>query len=127
MVKTFISFEGVTGGDGNGELVCKYCWCCSWKGGSSSSAGGEGNSKWFESCVELPFDIERVEVFIFIGLVCFSVCFSSVKFKMGLEHLLEEFYHAKDRLKELEDIVNEYKDKIEDEMDKERLEYLDLL
>ena len=37
---------------------------------------------------------------------------------MGLEHLLEEFYHAKDRLKELEDIVNEYKDKIEDEMDK---------
>lgn len=44
---------------------------------------------------------------------------------MGLEHLLEEFYHAKDRLKELEDIVNEYKDKIEDEMDKERLEYLE--
>jgi hypothetical protein len=54
-----------------------------------------------------------------------KIFFSSVKFKMGLEHLLEEFYHAKDRLKELEDIINEYKDKIEDEMDRERLEYLE--
>ena len=44
---------------------------------------------------------------------------------MGLEHLLEEFYHAKDRLKELEDIVNEYKDKIENEMDIQRQEYLE--
>ncbi len=44
---------------------------------------------------------------------------------MGLESLLEEFYQAKDRLKELEDIVNEYKDKIEDEMDKQRTEYIE--
>jgi hypothetical protein len=39
--------------------------------------------------------------------------------------LLDEYYHAKDRLRELEDIINEYKDKIEDEMDDKGLEYLE--
>jgi hypothetical protein len=44
---------------------------------------------------------------------------------MGLNSLLEQYYNAKDRLRELEDIINEYKDKIEDEMDIQRLEYLE--
>lgn len=44
---------------------------------------------------------------------------------MGLNNLLEQYYMAKDRIKELEDIINEYKYKIEDEMDRQRQEYLE--
>jgi hypothetical protein len=42
-----------------------------------------------------------------------------------LDILLEEYYSAKERMRELEDIIYEYKDTIEEEMDEQGLEYLE--
>jgi hypothetical protein len=39
--------------------------------------------------------------------------------------LLDEYYHAKDRLRELENIIDEYKDKIDEEMNDRETEYLE--
>lgn len=39
--------------------------------------------------------------------------------------LLDEYYHAKDRLRNLENIIDEYKDKIDEEMDRKGIEYLE--
>ncbi len=42
-----------------------------------------------------------------------------------MNDLLEEYYNAKERMKELEDMINQYKDKIEDEMDESKSEYIE--
>ena len=42
-----------------------------------------------------------------------------------MDQLLEEYYHTKEKIKDLEDILVQYKNRIEDEMDDTNNEYIE--
>ncbi len=42
-----------------------------------------------------------------------------------MEQLLEEYYHTKEKIKDLEDMLVQYKNRIEDEMDETNTDYID--